>query len=143
MHLNYFSCIVQMKIVSVPGDGNCLFHAIGYSTGIPHDKLRRQCAQFIRENHSVFDDDEVLLADWIEWETDMSSNEYADWIQQTGHWGGALEMLCVMKFLDISIAVYVKEHGVLKNIVTFTPTGGGQKSIRIYYNGNSHFSAIA
>lgn len=37
----------DMRLVEVPGDGNCYFHSLAEATGIPHDELRGTLAAYI------------------------------------------------------------------------------------------------
>ena len=83
-------------IRSMPGDGHCLYHALGWWDGNPQGEVRRTIARISREQWSDICpwDDGSALVDFRAQTTDM------------GEWGGALQIAAMARIRGVAILVH-------------------------------------
>jgi len=131
---NYLLPTSQCKLVTMPGDGNCLFHSLvyginaikkkdssSYSTGgstasnsMNAKELRREIAAYIAANPNLPIADAVadpdLLKEWVLWDSGKSVKEYADGMA-IGGWGGGVEIAACSHLFDVNVHVYEVQPG--------------------------------
>eukprot|EP00927_Polykrikos_kofoidii_P060540 TRINITY_DN55498_c0_g1_i1.p1 TRINITY_DN55498_c0_g1~~TRINITY_DN55498_c0_g1_i1.p1 ORF type:complete len:268 (-),score=66.12 TRINITY_DN55498_c0_g1_i1:36-788(-) len=84
----------------IPADNSCLFNAVGYALeGGAKDR-----GMALRETAAAL----VLSAPgrWGEAELGRSCEEYADWIQDTQHWGGGIELAVLSEHFGTELAAF-------------------------------------
>jgi hypothetical protein len=136
-------------IEDVPGDGTCLFHAIGKFFNLGGHNLRRATADFISNNLDLKMHDQTLR-DWIQWDYDKPAENYAIDLKN-GTWGGALEITVIASLLKVPIYVYVRSaNGKVKRISDSKPenlfpsfaVNHSHKFICLLYERKSHYMMI-
>lgn len=96
------------QVVDVPGDGSCMYHAIGLSLHQSGQSLRALLARHMRE-HPDFLLNAVPLSDWISWqEGGLDVAQYAARVQ-SNQWGGALEQALIARLFGRPILVFVRD----------------------------------
>ncbi len=124
----------QCKLVTMPGDGNCLFHSLVYGLNAMNKKestsysaagstasnsmnakeLRRQIAAYIAVNPNLPIADPVadpdLLKEWVLWDSGKSVKEYAEGMA-IGGWGGGVEIAACSHLFDVNVHVYEVQPG--------------------------------
>jgi len=110
----------------MPGDGSCLFHsiafglkAIGYRSEDGHS-VRQRVAEFIAENPE-FEITGTPLRDWVNWDSDVSVDNYALRLLRGNLWGGAIEMAACAQIFFVDIVVYEEDYygGCIRRISDF------------------------
>lgn len=99
------------RAVDVPGDGTCMFHAIGKQIDFNGHLLRKLVTDFIRRfpDYKLHDQ---TIRDWIMWDLELSPEEYSKRLEH-GQWGGALETTILSSLLRIPIFIYEPKSGGL------------------------------
>jgi hypothetical protein len=139
-------------VVRTPGDGSCLFHAVEAAAAAvtddpeakrPAEALRAVAADAVDANADV-EFNGASLRQWIEWETDLTPEQYAARMK-VGKWGGQIELCLLARGLDTPIEVYnqLPARGTYELQHTFPPatTARGKQPIRLLYNG-AHYDAL-
>lgn len=99
-----------LKIFSIPSDGDCLYKAIAHQMAITKqqeisvDNLRKNCANYIRQNKDDFIPF-MSNPDTFEMLTEDEFHEYCDKIENTKVWGGQLEIRALSNSLKCPITV--------------------------------------
>lgn len=97
------------KIVTVAGDGHCLFRAIakclsnagvGFDDENAHLELRKRAASHIRKNREFFQDYALAYDDF---------DDHIDKIENTHEWGDSLEVHALADALNIKINIVTKD----------------------------------
>ena len=105
--------------IDVPGDGTCLFHAIGLQIGIKGNKLKSLVISII-EHSSHLLLHEQSIKNWIEWDLQISPGEYADKLR-LGLWGGSIETTLLASLINIPILVYEPKQSFCRRIADSKP----------------------
>lgn len=124
-----------MRIVKVPGDGNCLFHSCGYLLNVSASTLRHRVAHII-QSHSSEEINGVSIRQWI------INQGYAHCpkcypIAQSGTWGSDLELSIICHLYQCGIVIH--DGTTLEKIIEFYPEM--ERKIHLAYDGN-HYDAI-
>uniref|UniRef100_A0A7S0DZ62 Ubiquitin thioesterase OTU n=1 Tax=Hanusia phi TaxID=3032 RepID=A0A7S0DZ62_9CRYP len=129
------------RVISQPGDGNCLFHSMAHSLpGARASSLRREIAEFIKENPDLEIAD-TPLRDWIKWDSGCSVAQYASRMAVTG-WGGGIEMAACSYLKKVNVHVYEKGMlGSYKRISCFDVPSARQ-TIHVLYRGGVHYDTL-
>ena len=94
----------NFQIISILGDGNCLYRAVMVGMGyaeVHYDSLRSLVCEYQRSNPSVFDEHY-----FEEEEYNITREQYIQEISTGKRWGGALEIACIVEILQVSIKIY-------------------------------------
>jgi hypothetical protein len=91
------------SVVRTPGDGSCLFHAVGIAAGIPAAELRAVAADAVYA-YADAEFNGASLRQWIQWETGLAPDQYAKRMAG-GQWGGQIELCLLARGLDTPIQV--------------------------------------
>lgn len=102
-----YPLIDGLRFKSMPGDGSCLFHAVGRRVGRDYQYLRGMVTDHIRKNPEEFSffivlDEGATLEDYL---TKMNANEYA----------GHVEIEVLMRILLRPIVV-INPNGLISNL---------------------------
>lgn len=118
---------------SIPGDGHCLFHAVGLYAGRDKDSLRNSVADYIQEHLDEFL--ELILAI----NPDQSPEEYIAAIRRD-EWADNLEIIVLMRILNRPIVIIGPDGKIRKTGDDLDASPG--EPIFIYYNGDNHYDAL-
>ncbi|GME88396.1 unnamed protein product [[Candida] boidinii] len=119
----------------IPDDNSCLFNSIGYSYFGAFSILEASSQMQLR---SIVSDE--IMSKPIEYNEAILGKppkEYCDWIKDSDHWGGAIELQILSKYLNICIWTVDIET---KNIYKFNEDA--DNFIIICYSG-IHYDAIS
>lgn len=100
----------QLKLYSIPSDGDCLYKAVAHQLEITRDKifqveeLRKKVAIYIRENKNDFLPF-MSNPDTYEMLNDNEFEDYCEKISTTKAWGGQLEIRALSNCLQCPITV--------------------------------------
>jgi len=103
----------------VPGDGTCMFHAIGLPMKVSGHVLRKLVANYIADNPESSLHDQTLR-NWITWEMNMTLEEYVKRLR-AGQWGGSLETTLLASLFRSVIFVYEPNGKTCKRIAESRP----------------------
>jgi len=106
-------------VTDVPGDGACMYHAIGHFLKINGKTLRFLVTQFISKNPDVLLHDQSIR-NWILWDRKISVEQYVQKMEK-GQWGGALEMTILASIFKVPIFVYERKQQYVKRISESRP----------------------
>ncbi|XP_019559698.2 OTU domain-containing protein 3-like [Aedes albopictus] len=148
---------VRIKVVQVPGDGNCLFYAVVqqlsgrkifdsefYEEAM---NLRRATAAYLRDHKAEMK--EVILSEIIDitneptdnmenWQVDAKIDQHLINLQKSGTWAGAEALLAMKEMLGVNIRVYNPHYQPLE----LTYGNGEGRTIEVYYNGVNHYDSV-
>ena len=135
----------KWKVYDVPGDGNCLFSAIGKSLGISASQLRQIAVQWASVPGQKMNGE--LIENWIEWNFGVSQKQYLNHISTEGIWGGANEMSFLSNALNIIICVYEKSQTHSSQAIKkyeFTPDekNSNTRAVCVLYTGGNHYMQV-
>ncbi len=120
---------------TVPGDGNCLYHAIALHLGVDQMQVRAQVADFLEAHREDYEDD-VVRQD----EQNRTFDQYINDLRNQPEWGGELEINILMMALERQIYV-VGPNGRIRNMhLDAIPD---DRAIFVFYNGRDHYDAYA
>jgi hypothetical protein len=131
-------------IESCPGDGNCLFCAIGVSVNKDHMTVRRSIVREMWKNKNRYEpfftprqlnnESNVDLIDKI----DASYSSYLHRMLKKGQWGGEMEIVAASNVYKRPITVFSeKDAAKYFNEDTYLSS-----PIEIFYNGSSHYDSV-
>jgi len=116
----------------VPGDGHCLFHAVGLHLGWEQKDLRTKVAKIIEQNMDQYKS--ILNA----LNPLKTPEEYLQDLRLGIEWADNLEIAVLMKMLDRPIVVI----GPTGNIMNLSDLTGESDPIFVQYNGYNHYDAL-
>lgn len=139
------------KTIKQPGDGSCLFHSLCYGLSrmglgrfgrAEADMLRREIARFIADNpHLEISGD--TLEEWIRWDANTTSANYARRMA-VGGWGGGIEMAACSRLKNVSVHVYEpirSSGGGFRRISCFNHPQA-RSTVHVLYQGGVHYDAL-
>lgn len=122
-----------LTIRVMPDDNSCLFRAVAYvlldKNREAGDSLRELAASIVSKPDSPWD--EATLG--------MTPSQYAQWIRQPEHWGGAIELSIFATYFAIELASIDVASGRLD---VFGEGSGYQQRAYLLYSG-IHYDALA
>ena len=89
----------RFEIYPVPGDGTCMFHAVGFLIGEDGHSLRAQVANYFMDHAYMF---QKFIT--------MSVEDYTRGIKN-GDWGGELEIAMLARMKNIHVCVFDSRDG--------------------------------
>lgn len=131
------------KVKDVPGDGNCMFHAIGRSLNLSAGELRAIAINWASQQGQKLNGE--LVSDWIQWNFNMPAAQYLQQLSRNGTWGGASEMGFLVNALNIIICVFeVSGQNQAKKKYEFFPDVRNEntKAVCILYTGNHYMQIV-
>jgi hypothetical protein len=132
------------KLNDVPGDGNCLFSAIGRSLQKPASELRSIAVHWASQPGQTMNGN--LVKDWIQWNFNMPPEVYLSMLEKNGFWGGANEMSILANALSIAIIVFEKSgvHTAKKKYEFFPDLKTPEtRAVCVLYTGGNHYMQIS
>jgi len=119
---------IQFLVQDVPGQGNCLFEAIGRSANISASVLRRAAVQWMLVPNRTLHGEKI--DNWVEWNTGQTLQRYASSISRDGEWGSGIELAVISSLLNCAILVYEKQSNTQQavKISEFLPDGSDEQS---------------
>lgn len=137
--------VYKWKLYDVPGDGNCLFSAIGKSIGFSAKQLREMAVAWAKSPGQKMNGE--LVENWIEWNFGVSAHQYLSHLSREGVWGGANEMSFICNALNIIICVYEKSNPGSSQATKkyeFVPDTKNEKTLAVcvLYTGGNHYMQI-
>lgn len=138
--------VFTWKVHDVPGDGNCLFSALGKSLGSSAQQLRKTAVEWASVPGQKLNGE--LVSDWIQWNFGVTSSQYLSHLSRNGIWGGANEMSFLANALGIVICVFERSKTNSKQAIKtyeFVPDTKPEnlRAICVLYTGNNHYMQIA
>ena len=129
IQFNQLSSPQGLRVVNVPGDGNCFFHALKKqlpNIGITHEEIRALAVNYMANNPNEFEGFTVETLD-----------DYIAGMSQGGTWANNPIMQALVNALGIGIDIH-RANGV---ITTLVPTNGAaQATATIAYTGIHYLS---
>lgn len=116
----------------VPGDGHCLFHAVGLYVGAHQAYLRNVIAIYIELNLAEFC--EIIKAV----NPDSTAKEYLKALRSGEQWADNFEIAILMSLLGRPIVI-IGPDGKIRNRSDLA--GATKEPIFVYYNGRNHYDA--
>jgi hypothetical protein len=143
-----------MVAIDVPGDGNCMFHALsrGLSGADARSaaQLRADAVAYMRSHLSdalyPSNNDPTTLQQWIEWAGYPNAGTYLDALARNGTWGQSLELASLSQVLRRPIGVYTSQGSTCRLVAEFQPNEADAKSreaLYVLYVGSNHYMALA
>ncbi len=125
---SFFHRTKHYEVVSVPGDGHCLFHAIALHVPHTHEQLRMMTADFIEAHPEIY--------------APSVTTDFATYVQRLrlGAWGDHIEIDALSRILQRRIVVNFT-HQLLEPRV-FGEEYGQPSSIDILYNQINHYDGL-
>jgi hypothetical protein len=135
----------MFRLVKVPPDGSCFFHAVGISTGLSAGALRHLASKLIIENKDKIYNG-LSLNDWIYFETQLRPEEYSKQILHNT-WGGAVEMKLFSEYFFRHVVVYSRTKNSEAELVLITEPDDRRQCqtngpIYLLYSFSNHFDAL-
>jgi hypothetical protein len=135
-------------VIPQAGDGNCLFHSIGWSCGRTAEDLRSSIADWVHEHSTDVYIPGSTIADLVRWETDVGVEHYAERMKRSGVWGGVVELVAASHLLQTDIHVVVPDGD--GGFVRWAVLSGGDKgkkdggggSVYVAYDKSCHYDAF-
>ena len=113
---------------------SCLFRSLSNFISSDTDELRQKICDFLEQNPIIFDDIKADKA--IEWEKNISLQEYVNEMRKNETWGGAIEIKSFCEIFKIQVNVHISSI----KIIDFMPSTPPVSIINISWNGN-HFTS--
>jgi hypothetical protein len=127
---------MRYEVCDVPGDGNCLFHAIGRSLGVPNKDLRELVISYLRVPNQTINGDKLSL--WI-----TNLDEYVSEMSRNAVWGSGIESSVVAHMFNRRILVYTRDRkGGAILMAEFPPEKRYFKDLAILYTGNHYLQLV-
>ncbi|MGE3320271.1 MAG: DUF294 nucleotidyltransferase-like domain-containing protein, partial [Candidatus Berkiella sp.] len=119
----------------VPGDGHCLFHAVGHSVDETQEILRKRVAEHIQENPEVYPG----VIEGIEIVSDRSIDGYINAFREGTESSEKLVISVLMKVLNRPIVI-MGPDGKIQNPGDVNSYPG--EPIFVYHNGDHHYDSL-
>ena len=126
---------MSFTVKDVPGNGNCLFEAIGRTLGVPAADLRGLVVSFLKIPNQKLKNES--LDAWI---TDL--DDYITKISRNGFWGGGIEMGVIAQMFHRKIIVYTKNQRRAEMIAEYIPDEDYFEAVSILYVGRNHYMQL-
>lgn len=127
-----------MKFIvrDVPGNGNCLFEAIGRQIKVSSQELRDLTVQFLRVPNQTLQGEPVST--WVN-----NVDEYTAKMSRQGTWGGGIEIAVISNMFHRKIHVY-KENGKSGDLIAeFIPKEYHNLDLYVLFCGNNHYKILS
>ncbi|CAJ1438454.1 unnamed protein product, partial [Effrenium voratum] len=80
----------------IPADNSCLFNSVAYAMGDSSGELRDMVAAVVISSPDV----------WTEAMLGKDPEAYADWIMDSEHWGGGIELAILAEHFQTELAAF-------------------------------------
>ena len=137
------------SIIPQPGDGSCLFHALGYGLDgqVTAQDLRHRLLDYL-ERHPFDTLAGDTLEEWVRWDTGSTVAAYVARMRGGTAWGGGVEIaICTLLFPSAQINVYepVREFPSTRMfwmVAQFGSLDAPQFVIHLLYRGRAHYDSL-
>lgn len=133
-------------VIKCPGDGNCLFSAIGRATGHSSIKVRKKIVREMHNNRIYYEPfftpkskNTKITKDKMDVQ-DKSYNHYLERMTNQNQWGGQMELVAASKVYKRPVIVYGPTPTEI--IETIGSEYFNKEPIKVLYNGNNHYDSI-
>lgn len=82
---------------------SCLFNSLSKFVSDDSGIIRKKVCDYLETNPILFDD--AKAEDVINWESNMTLNNYVSRMRSTSTWGGAIEIRCFCNIYHLSVEV--------------------------------------
>ena len=132
----------MVRVKSMPGDGNCLFWALGYFYDISGPRLRSLLVQHMKMHRNIKING-VDFKDWIKWSEDLSYDQYIRNLEN-GLWGGCIEMALFNAITGSAISVWeIHNKNGNKYLKRISIIEGDEKPhCHIVYMNRNHYGVL-
>ena len=136
--------ISSASVVSIPGDGNCLFHAFcHFIRDASPELLRKACVEYVVKNADQHFND-TTWKEWIRGFGFSTVNSYREYLNDPQNWGGQLEIAILSIIYGLHTHVYKKSGETYELIMTATcdeaeHIGG---DVHLLYSGRVHYDVL-
>ncbi len=117
---------------NIPGDGHCLYHAVGLYLNRSQTSLRKDVAHYIERNFSEF-------REFLETRIGQSAENYVQGIRKGKEWAGNVEIEVLMRVFKRPIIV-IGLDGYIQNQEALQRFNG--EPIFVLYNGYNHYDGF-
>lgn len=117
----------KLEVVSCPGDGSCLFWAVGYHVMEDAHTVRGKIVNELDLNRSKYES--FVTGSYSKYVREMS---------MPGTWGDEPELAAAAHVYRRRVEVY----DMNKKIISTYGTSFGGNPIRVRYNGSSHYDTL-
>ena len=126
--------MVVLGLVKVPGDGDCLFHALGLHDAQDGNALRIEIAHFMQQE--ALNQDDGFAGTWLD-----EAEELLD-----GRWGGHTAATAYSLLRTVKVEIHIRQScgTVLIKDATHPDVAGMETAPtrRVFYNGVDHCQAL-
>jgi len=142
---NDSSCVLvdhkDVRVVTQPGDGSCLFHSLSYGLNDGSDaaSIRKEIADFIKSNADASVAG-LNLEDWVKFDTGETLEAYVGQMSEGG-WGGAVEIEVFSRLKEVRVHVHENSQRGYKRICTFG-TDDMPRTVNLLYQGRKHYDVM-
>ncbi len=119
-----------LKVIDVPGDGNCFFHALAIFLNNDADAIRQTAVNHIRENQSIF-------SEFFDEEIESALTR----IEESGEWADNILIQAVANAFDIRINILNVEGRTIEIQPYKQDRIEFIREVKVFYTGN-HYMAI-
>lgn len=95
----------QFRVENVPGDGNCYVRAVAVCLGVRFDQLKHFIIRSM-EKHPQMTISDLPLAQWVQYDSNMSLEQYISVARQNGFWCGGIENAVLCSLVNMIITIY-------------------------------------
>lgn len=147
MQRSQFSLGNDSRMISIPGDGRCLFRSVVHGSCLrtgkssPSQSLEKELADELRAKVA---DEFIKRRAETEWYLEGNFDSYVTHMRQPHVWGGEPELLMASHVLQMPINVCIldSKSGSLRIIAEYGQGYGKENPIHVLYHGYGHYDAL-
>lgn len=127
---------MKFAVRDVPGDGNCMFEAVGRQLKVSAKDLRDLVIHYLRTPNQTLQGEPLKV--WIQ-----NLDEYTAKMSRQGTWGGGIELAVIANMFHRKIYVY-KENGKSGDLIAeFIPKNYNNLDVYVLFCGNNHYKILS
>ena len=130
--------ILTYEEVEVPGNGHCLYTAVGLYVGRDQKQLRGQVADELEVKRQTYEP-------FLELKSQQTSKQYIEGVRSGSEWAGNAEIMALMHILQRPIIVVrpgENSQGRIQNLTEAERKSSAKKPILVKYNDKNHYNAL-
>jgi len=124
---------LNLSLKLIPGDGNCLFRALGDQldgNSEDHMKYRQEVVQFMKDHR---DDFEPFVED------DISFDQHLQNLSNVGTFGGNDSIVAFARLYDLTVVIHQLNKPLWQ---VFSEGGNRGKELHISYHNGDHYNSV-
>lgn len=124
---------VGLSLKLIPGDGNCLFRALGDQldgNSEDHMKYRQEVVQYMKDHRADF---EPFVED------DISFDRHLDNLSEVGTFGGNDSIVAFARLYDLTVVIHQLNKPLWQ---VFSEGGNRNKELHISYHNGDHYNSV-